>query len=134
MILDVNITCGSTEHILLAIPVLITALLFNILPALVLVLYPVKIFRSCLTKCKLNGLVLITFIERFHGCYRDGLNGERDMRCFSGLYLFLRYLPALSGLFHTHKVHLSNWQYRGCLLYTSPSPRDATLSRMPSSA
>ena len=24
--------------------------------------------------------------------------------------------------------------YRGCLLYTSPSPRDATLSRMPSSA
>ena len=25
-------------------------------------------------------------------------------------------------------------QFRGCLLYTSPSPRDATLSRMPSSA
>ena len=25
-------------------------------------------------------------------------------------------------------------QYRSCLLYTSPSPRDATLSRMPSSA
>ena len=27
-----------------------------------------------------------------------------------------------------------NDQYLGCLLYTSPSPRDATLSRMPSSA
>ena len=25
-------------------------------------------------------------------------------------------------------------QYQHCLLYTSPSPRDATLSRMPSSA
>ena len=25
-------------------------------------------------------------------------------------------------------------QYNSCLLYTSPSPRDATLSRMPSSA
>ena len=25
-------------------------------------------------------------------------------------------------------------KYGGCLLYTSPSPRDATLSRMPSSA
>ena len=24
--------------------------------------------------------------------------------------------------------------YKNCLLYTSPSPRDATLSRMPSSA
>ena len=30
-----------------------------------------------------------------------------------------------------------NWlgsEYTSCLLYTSPSPRDATLSRMPSSA
>ena len=26
------------------------------------------------------------------------------------------------------------YQANGCLLYTSPSPRDATLSRMPSSA
>ena len=25
-------------------------------------------------------------------------------------------------------------EYKNCLLYTSPSPRDATLSRMPSSA
>ena len=28
----------------------------------------------------------------------------------------------------------SKWEYKSCLLYTSPSPRDATLSRMPSSA
>ena len=27
-----------------------------------------------------------------------------------------------------------SFQFKGCLLYTSPSPRDATLSRMPSSA
>ena len=26
------------------------------------------------------------------------------------------------------------WHFNCCLLYTSPSPRDATLSRMPSSA
>ena len=29
---------------------------------------------------------------------------------------------------------ISNIPYKHCLLYTSPSPRDATLSRMPSSA
>ena len=28
----------------------------------------------------------------------------------------------------------NDWGYQPCLLYTSPSPRDATLSRMPSSA
>ena len=33
------------------------------------------------------------------------------------------------------KAHIDlNDGYRRCLLYTSPSPRDATLSRMPSSA
>ena len=31
-------------------------------------------------------------------------------------------------------VQFSLIEYDGCLLYTSPSPRDATLSRMPSSA
>ena len=34
-----------------------------------------------------------------------------------------------------HKQVLKNYAYAStCLLYTSPSPRDATLSRMPSSA
>ena len=32
------------------------------------------------------------------------------------------------------KVQADAYNYMSCLLYTSPSPRDATLSRMPSSA
>ena len=36
---------------------------------------------------------------------------------------------------NTRKEGFSNWRTDlSCLLYTSPSPRDATLSRMPSSA
>ena len=31
-------------------------------------------------------------------------------------------------------LNISNEYLKDCLLYTSPSPRDATLSRMPSSA
>ena len=38
--------------------------------------------------------------------------------------------PPFTGL--TSVVHSD--RYNLCLLYTSPSPRDATLSRMPSSA
>ena len=34
--------------------------------------------------------------------------------------------------FNTDTKHLE--YYKGCLLYTSPSPRDGLLSRMPSSA
>ena len=33
-----------------------------------------------------------------------------------------------------HEVSSQLGRYRGCLLYTSPSPRDGLLSRMPSSA
>ena len=32
------------------------------------------------------------------------------------------------------KSRFSDWQLKACLLYTSPSPRDAIPSRMPSSA
>ena len=31
-------------------------------------------------------------------------------------------------------VHVSEFEAKHCLLYTSPSPRDGLLSRMPSSA
>ena len=43
-------------------------------------------------------------------------------------------------LFYEEKVHgiviraRARWHEHGCLLYTSPSPRDGLLSRMPSSA
>ena len=36
--------------------------------------------------------------------------------------------------FYWGDLGLSSTQYKACLLYTSPSPRDRTRSRMPSSA
>ena len=36
--------------------------------------------------------------------------------------------------YYTQLWLISTTDYKACLLYTSPSPRDATLSRMPSSA
>ena len=35
---------------------------------------------------------------------------------------------------HMDRASMETAKRLGCLLYTSPSPRDATLSRMPSSA
>ena len=47
----------------------------------------------------------------------------------TGLYCSNAILAALMA-----RNHIDKGQYIDCLLYTSPSPRDATLSRMPSSA
>ena len=43
-------------------------------------------------------------------------------------------LPEHLAILETALDFLSNNKNLSCLLYTSPSPRDATLSRMPSSA
>ena len=40
----------------------------------------------------------------------------------------------IASIFNYDLTSNDNEQLKGCLLYTSPSPRDATLSRMPSSA
>ena len=39
-----------------------------------------------------------------------------------------------STLFSLPSIHTSKFPFKDCLLYTSPSPRDRTRSRMPSSA
>ena len=41
---------------------------------------------------------------------------------------------AIDSIGHGRSEHFPDGHVYNCLLYTSPSPRDATLSRMPSSA
>ena len=53
---------------------------------------------------------------------------DTDKAILSGTYYFKIYTVSLNG------VRSSVVESGACLLYTSPSPRDATLSRMPSSA
>ena len=83
---------GSLEHFspshmpyeLLAIFMFIA---FNLVPLLLLCLYPCRCFQSCLNLCRLNSQVLRTFMDAFQGCYKFE---PYDCRYFSGFYLFLR--------------------------------------------
>ena len=66
-----------------------------------------------------------------HTEHEDGLMGiALDPNFKENNWIYLYYSPAGEEA----KQHLSRFEYKNCLLYTSPSPRDATLSRMPSSA
>ena len=46
----------------------------------------------------------------------------------------VRAVASPQGWHRDQELVLNFYNERSCLLYTSPSPRDATLSRMPSSA
>ena len=96
---DHSLTYSRMQYYLFLAPSLIIFLVFNILPPLLLILYPLKAFRSCLSKCHLNYITVNIFIEKIHGCYRNGLDGGRDMRSFSGLYFLLQFFACIAEAF-----------------------------------
>ena len=90
----------------------IVILFIDSVPILLLVLYPFKLFRQCLSKCKLDRLCVTTFVEKFHGCYRDGLDGGRDMRSFSGMYyVLIILLSQYNTMRKILRLKISRWLY-----------------------
>ena len=87
---DQRVVYGSTEHLFFLIPLVVFLFVFVVLPVLLLILYPFRIFRAFLSKCHLDGIALNFFVEKFYSCYRDGLDGGCDMRSFAGLYFVIR--------------------------------------------
>ena len=86
---------GTTEffgskHLPYAI--LALTVLINVLPLLLLCLYPCRWFQKCLNHCNFQNQILHIFMDAFQGCYKNGTNGNYDCRWFAGLYLFLRIL------------------------------------------
>ena len=97
-----------TINFAVAVPVLVV---FNLLPVMILIPYSFKCSRACFSKCKLNCLALTAFTEKFYGCYKDGLNGEKDLRFLSGLFFLLRYLAILQFYLFHYISNVSYWLY-----------------------
>ena len=98
---------GETEyfgqhHLPFAI-LAITVLILLLLPLVLLLVYPTKIFQRCLSRFCTRSHGLHTFMDAFQGCYKDGTNGTHDCRYFAGLYLVFRIV-----LFVSHIVP-SSW-------------------------
>ena len=69
--------------------------IFIVLPLpILLALYPIKCFRSLLFRYPIfvNMGTINAFLDKFYYCYRDGLNGGRDMRSFASFYYFVYWL------------------------------------------
>ena len=90
-----------------------------------------------------NFRLLVWLWRPFHRCFvklRRGWNKKSDIIDVFATFFLLSYSKCLYQsvpLLYALKVstyNVSEHSIYFCLLYTSPSPRDATLSRMPSSA
>ena len=101
------IDCKHCSYLILIFSTLILLGVFFI-PLLLLVCYPFKPFRICLSKVKLERLFITIFVEKFHGCYRDGLDGGRDMRSFSGIYYLMIILLKQYTNLKIKRLNISN--------------------------
>ena len=77
-------------YFILAISVFIV---FNILPMLLLFLYPTKAFQKLIDHFpRVRWDYLHIFMDCFQGCYKNGTNNTRDYRYFAGVYLLIRFV------------------------------------------
>ena len=68
---------------------------FNILPMVLLFLYPCCCFQKCLGYAGARSIPLRTFMDAFQGCYR---HKKRDCRYFAAFYLLVRIMYSLAFL------------------------------------
>ena len=86
--IDPSIDYMGHTHLGFTVAAYLIFIVFNLLPFLYLTLYPFGAFQRCLSKCRLDFVAVNTFADKIHSCYKNGLDGGRDMRSLSGMYFF----------------------------------------------
>ena len=101
----------STEHLPIALLTISSLAIFIVLPVLILLLYPTRVFQRCIGHCSTRWYALRAFVDAFQGHYKDGTNGTPDWRCFSGLYLIFRIIAIATNV-------LPNMKYKTMYRFT----------------
>ena len=98
---DPTVECHSQEYSMYAALAVCVLVAFVIFPTILLILYPTRLFRKCVSSCGFRRwLALHMFADSFQGQYKDGTNGTRDFRMVSALFLILRILILATFLNH----------------------------------
>ena len=95
---DPNMTFFSKKHLPFVVLSILIFLLAVFPVPLILVFYPIKSFRNLLFKCPVGSRAITAiniFVQKFYSCYRDKIEGGRDMRSLVSIYFFLRVLVSL---------------------------------------
>ena len=88
--IDPSVILFSHEHILYLIIAMVPCIFLVLIPALLLCIYPTRIYRrlSQLISAR-KQLAITAFVEALHNCFKDGLNGTRDYRALAGLIILI---------------------------------------------
>ena len=84
---DPTVAYMSVQHLPYVVVSLAIIVVLVFPPPLILLFYTTRVYVPGFGRIR---VALHTFVEKFYGCYRDQLDGGRDMRYFSALYFFMR--------------------------------------------
>ena len=98
---DSTVECHTPEYTIFLALASCVLVIFIICPTFLLILYPTRLFRKCISCCKFHRwYALHMFMESFQGQYKDGSNGIHDLRMVSATFLILRIM--ILALFVNH--------------------------------
>ena len=121
---DSTVQCNTQEYFLFAAIAGCVLTIFIVSPTILLVLYPTRLFRRCVTCCVSwcgfrRWHALHMFVESFQGEYKDGTNGTWDFRMVSATFFILRILTLVSFCTTSSPWAPAEWQ--GVLLVCATS-------------
>ena len=130
---DATLHYFGKEHLPYAITAIVVFTFFVLLPALLLVLYPLHCFQKFLNLFPIRWYILHTFVDMFQGCYKDGTEpGTRDWRWFASFYFLIRLLAMAIGALICDLMYfpiLSMALAIGAMLYITIQPFKLNLSQ-----
>jgi hypothetical protein len=90
------------QHIPYCVLAIVMLTVFNIIPALLILLYPLCCIQKCLNSTGMQSIPLKTLMDVFQGCYR---HTKRDCRYFAAFYLLVRIIFPLLFLLLNYGIY-----------------------------
>ena len=103
---DPSIEYGKKHHLFFMIAALIIFTVFNILPTTLLIVYPIKPFGLCISKCYSD---VATITDKVYSCYKNGVNDAHDTRIFAAFHFVLRLIVIAVWTLAQRFLNGNNW-------------------------
>ena len=88
---DANLSYFDWPHAAYGVLAILCLLVFVVTPTIFVLIYHLKSFQQCLTKCKLDRPGLHALVDAYQGCFKNSATDGSERRYFAGIYLLFRF-------------------------------------------